>query len=50
MKYRGLDITIEYPAGSFKPDKDTVLSGFGWFIYADYGYINNTMLAEPGED
>lgn len=50
MQYKGIDITIEYPRGSFKEDKSSSIRGMGWFMEADYGYIKNTLSMEPGEE
>lgn len=43
--FQGLPITIEYRKGDLKPGKDT----YGWPMYADYGFFNNSSGAD-GED
>lgn len=53
INYMGLDIRIEYKKGDTKPFKNDPYPGIsesGWPMYADYGYIEDTVSNEEGEE
>lgn len=47
--FQGIPIALEFHAGDFKEDKDNVIPGMGWHMYADYGYIEDTVSMESGD-
>lgn len=53
QKIQGLMVRIEYKAGEYKPikrDTDSPFDDNGFFLYADYGFIENTVSNEFGEE
>lgn len=51
MDFQGIKIRIEYKKGETKPDEDIFTDDlvYGWSMYADYGYIEETIGADGEE-
>jgi hypothetical protein len=51
VDFQGLALTIEFKKGEIKPSGDSRSDPYdGWMIYADYGYIKDTVSPEEGEE